>query len=333
MRILVVTNMYPTAERIHSGIFVARQVEDLRRSGLDVQVELLGGERGSIDYLMARNRIARIARRFDPDVIHAHFGYTGLSVIGLGRPFLLSLCGDDLNGTSNGRGQITLKSRLGILVSQVAAARAARVIVVTESLRGKLWRSSRERAEVLPYGIDDEAFRPMLKEQSREKLGIDTRGLVVAFVYPGRQPTKRLDLAESACNELRRRGREVRLLVVDGVAPDKMPLYYNAADCLLMTSDYEGSPNCVKEALACGVPVVSVRVGDVPDLLSVASRGRVVDREPAAIASGIESLCTMTSKGPRTSMLPTQFSVGDVGRRLRSTYTTIAQLSALPTRE
>jgi len=112
MKVLVVTNMYPTAAQPYFGIFVARQVEAVRRAGVDVVLEAIAGERGESDYLLARRRIARLVRSERPDVIHCHYGYTPLAAAFLGRPYVVTLCGDDINGALKSAAE---KSMRGVL--------------------------------------------------------------------------------------------------------------------------------------------------------------------------------------------------------------------------
>src|SRR5215831_3437865 len=98
--------MYPTPTDPVFGKFVERQVRALRDLGIEVQVVVVAAGYGRFDYLLGRRRVASLVRQFDPHVIHAHFGYTGLSAVGFGRPLVLSLCGDDLNGEASGSGGI-----------------------------------------------------------------------------------------------------------------------------------------------------------------------------------------------------------------------------------
>lgn len=318
LRVLVVTNMYPTAARPYFGIFVRRQVDALRRAGIDVELEVVAADRGELDYLGGRSRVAARVHRFRPHLIHCHYGYTPLAAAFAGRPYVLTLCGDDLNGQSNGRGGITLKSRAGTLVTQLFAVSARRVIVKSEEMRRRLWRRSRAKSELLPNGVNTTLFSPGSQREARERLGISAEAWVILFVNSIRQATKRLDLALATRDELARRGVPVHLLVAESVPADTMPWYYRAADVLLMTSDREGAPNCVKEALACGVPVVAVPVGDIPELITRPGMGRVVMRDPGALADGV--LAIGRAGHGRANLLPPELSEERVAERLIGIY-------------
>ncbi len=319
MKVLVVTNMYPTKDRPYFGIFVARQVDALRHEGVDIVLEVIAGDRGESDYLLARRRIAHRLRTEMPDVIHCHYGYTPLAAAFLGTPYIVTLCGDDVNGESDGKGSLTLKSRFGVLVTQLFAMGAGRVLVKNKAMQDRLWAMARAKSELLPNGIDDSVFFPRPRPVARQRFGIAHDVTVLAFVNSQHQRTKRLDIAVATRDELLRRGRSVQLLVAERVPPDEMPWYYSAADCLLMTSDLEGSPNSVKEALGCGIPVVSVPVGNVPDLINTRERGRIVPRDPVQLADAVEDVVRSRPAHSR-SLLPDSLRASIVARRLVAIY-------------
>ena len=319
LRVMVVTNMFPTEANPHFGIFVAREVNDVRQAGVEVSVEPIAGPRGELDYFFSRRRLSRAIARVRPDLLHVHFGYTQVPAAFLGLPYVVTLHGDDIQGESTGSGGITGKSRLGVMVTRILARRAARIIVLNEPMRRRLPPALQPRSVVLGGGVDDGHFSPGPKAEARRRLGLKDDDLVIAFVNSGRQPTKRLDLALATRDELVARGRPARLLVAEQVPADEIQWHYRAADALLMTSDLEGSPTCVKEALSCGTPVVSVAVGDVPDVVTTPEQGVIVERTPAALASGVE---TVVDRAPRErfSLLPSHLRASAVAGRLIDIY-------------
>jgi glycosyltransferase involved in cell wall biosynthesis len=326
LRLLVVSNMYPSEANPHSGIFVAREVSALQRAGVEVTVEPIAGPRGELDYFGSQARLARTISRTRPQLLHSHFGYTLVATAFLGLPNIVTLYGDDINGESTGRGGITLKSRIGVMVTRKLAHRAERIILQSDAMRHRLPGSLRPRSIVLGSGVDDLHFSPAPKPEARRRLGLGPDELVLVFVHSGRQPTKRLDLALATRAELEARGRATRLLVAEQVPADEIQWHYRAADALLMTSDLEGSPNCVKEALACGTPVVSVAVGDVPDLVTSPEQGIIVERTPAALASGVETVVTR-APAERVSLLPSHLRVSSVAGRLIEIYRSVLDRS------
>ncbi len=318
LRVLAVTNMYPSPTRPYFGIFVRRQVEAMRAAGVDMALEVIAADRGEGDYFVGRRRVMRAVREFRPALVHCHYGYTPLAAAFAGAPYLVTLCGDDINGQADGRGGRTLKSTLGIGVTQLFAALARRVIVKSEAMRRRLSPAARAKCDVLPNGVDTRLFAPGSRAEARARLGLPAEGLVVAFVNSAGQASKRLDLAEAVRDELVRRGRAPHLLVARSVPADDMPWHYRAADCLLVTSDSEGAPNVAKEALACGVPVVSVRVGDVPEVIDRAAMGAIVPRDPPRLADAVAALPPAPDLRP--SLLPDRYTSEAMVRRLLDIY-------------
>ncbi|MEO8226659.1 MAG: glycosyltransferase [Gemmatimonadota bacterium] len=321
-RVLVVTNMFPTASRPYFGIFVQRQIEALRRVGADVRVESVAGARGESDYLLGGARLRRAIREFSPALIHYHYGYTPLAGLFTRIPYIVTLCGDDINGASDGHGGTTVKSRVGVGVTRLLAAGARRIIVKSVAMRQRLSPAAARKTDIIPNGVATDIFSPGSRTEARARLGVPPDTLTLAFVNSIGQPTKRLDLAEAVRDELLRRGVPAHLLVAESVAPEEMPWFYRAADCLLMTSDREGAPNCVKEALACGVPIVGVAVGDLPELLTTAVLGRIVARDPARLADAVVALAPRPDTPP--SLLPAKFSDAAIAARVAQIYASVA---------
>src|SRR5436190_19931107 len=120
-RLLVTTNMYPHDGDPARGAFVAAQVVALRDCGLSVDVFHIRGDKASGQYAASIGQLRRRVRETRPDLVYAFYGLTGWVSLWQARPVVLSLAGDDILGTPNGRGGLTLKSRIGIALSQWAA--------------------------------------------------------------------------------------------------------------------------------------------------------------------------------------------------------------------
>jgi glycosyltransferase involved in cell wall biosynthesis len=143
---------------------------------------------------------------------------------------------------------------------------------------------------VIPNGVDLKLFSPGPQDEARKELGWDLQRPVALFNAGGNPKIKGLDVAEASMKVVQSRVPEAKLHVISSVEPMLMPLYYRAADVLLCTSIYEGSPNVVKEALACNLPVVSVPVGDVSERLAGVHPSAVVPRNPNAIGEALASM-------------------------------------------
>jgi glycosyltransferase involved in cell wall biosynthesis len=314
MRVLVVTNMYPSPVSTFRGVFVERQVQSLRDAGLEVEVETITVQRGRRDYLLGRARVGRRVHEFRPDVVHVHYGYTGLAGLGHGRPSVLTLHGSDLRRGTGTR----WRGRIGARLTTLLARGADSIIVQNKMMRRALPDRLAARTIVMPNGIDESMFRPLPSAEARARLDLPRDELIVMFVDAGDPRRKRPDLAAAALDCVVRRGRPARMLRASGVPAGEMPWYYAAADALLMTSDYEGSPMCVKEALACGTPVVSVPVGDVPDVVDRPELGAIAPRDPAMLAEALLAVAAQPRAG--ASLLPARLTSAAIAARLMAIY-------------
>jgi glycosyltransferase involved in cell wall biosynthesis len=320
LRVLAITNMYPGEDDPVYGVFVATQMQSIADAGVEVHVEFINGRRSALAYATAISRVRRLARTNRFDLVHAHFGLSGFASSFQPLPLVVSFCGDDLLGTPNGRGGITVKSWIGLRLSHFAARRADAIICKSEEMRSRFPRPlDVARALVIPNGVDTTRFSPGDRHEARKQLGLDFAECVVLFPHTPTERRKRLDLARDAVARLQQAGTPARLLIVEGVPPDRMPYYYRAADCMVVTSDWEGSPNVVKEALCCDLPVVAGDVGDVRQWLEKVPGNRVVARDPDAIA---EALRDLIRSGSRVDGTPVRFALGlpRIARRVIGVY-------------
>jgi teichuronic acid biosynthesis glycosyltransferase TuaC len=285
LRVLFVTNYRDAlSENPVHGIFAERQARSLREAGVEVTFFDLG-RRHSPLALLKRYRALRLEiRAIAPDLLHAQQGTVVSLVAALAfRPVVITFTGSDLLG---GASVPLLRGYLGILISNLTALLAKRMICVSPGLRDALWWR-RKNAVVIPHGVDTVAFSPGSREEARAAIGWDV-GKPIVMIGAGRDPrNKGLDIAEEAVSLARLEMPELELYVSKGIQPERMPLYFRAADALICSSRNEGSPNVVKEALACALPVIGVPVGDVAERLAGVEPSAVVQRNPEAIAKAI----------------------------------------------
>jgi glycosyltransferase involved in cell wall biosynthesis len=121
------------------------------------------------------------------------------------------------------------------------------------------------KSHIIPNGVDFKNYRPIDKKEALLKLAWDSSKRHILFSSNPERREKNYQLAESAIKILNNKNIELHFLM--NINQNEMPYYYNAADCLLLTSLYEGSPNVIKEAMACNCPIVSTDVGDVRILI------------------------------------------------------------------
>ena len=315
----------PGAAEGSSMIFARRQAEALRRRGIDVPVFHLGSRTSPKVLFSEWRRFRRELRIARPHVIHAHFGtvtalFAALSAQGI--PLAITYRGSDLNPVP-GAATERLRARIGHWFSQAAALAADQIVCVSEQLTRRLWWR-RDRAVVLPSGVDPDIFRPEPRDVARRRLGWKSDETVVLFNSGNGAPVKRRDLAEAAVACARRLRPSLRLEVMDGrTSPDLVPTLMNASDCLLVTSDHEGSPTVVQEALATDLPIVSVDVGDVRQRLEGIHATRIAPRDPEAIAAALNDVLALECRSNGRSKLA-ECSAHRVASELHAIYARIA---------
>lgn len=266
MKVLIATSIFPTKENPARGTFVRTQVEYLKRAGVEVELLVLQRRSQKLTYPKAALELRRRLTDGSIDLVHAHYSYVGIVARTQWKvPVVVSYCGDDLLGTMNLRGKPTLFSRLAVLAGRLLSNQVDGVIVKS---RGMASRLKRKDVHVIPHEIDFERFQPMDKGQARAILGLDLRKKYVLFAANPEIPVKRFSLAKAIADQMIVQDPAVELLVVYKEPQERLPLYMNACDALVFTSYQEGSPNVVKQAMACNLPIVSTDVGDVREIIS-----------------------------------------------------------------
>src|SRR5262245_31524466 len=196
-RLLIATNMYPSPSVPARGAFDQAQVDALAARGVPVKVFEVRGERRARNYAAAIGPLREAVRTWHADVVYAFYGLMGWVALWQPAPVVLSLAGDDVLGTPDGRGGITLRSRAAVCLTQWAARRAAVVCVQSEEMRSGLWGGAlRSRAQVSPYGVDHHRFAPGPQLEARERLDFPLHPPLVIFPNTPGEPRKRLPLAE-----------------------------------------------------------------------------------------------------------------------------------------
>lgn len=329
MKILLATNMYPTEDRPVYGDFVRTQVESLRRAGAEIEVVFIDGRLSDAEYLRGIWRIRALAG--PPfDLVHAHYGLTGFVAACQNRlPLVVTYHGDDLFGTPIRVGRLTLKSRIARRLGLWAARRAAAIVVQSQEMLRVLPKPERGKARVLPMGIDLERFRPLPREECCARLGLDPARRRILFLADPDRPVKRFALAAAAAGIVAHRFPDADLHVVTGRPPEEIPLHLNASDVLIVTSIHEGSPNVVREALACDIPVVSVPVGDVAERIGNVPGCHLVPPQVEALAAALEEVLAIPRRIPGRAAVEA-LSLPRIAGELLALYAEVAAAGARP---
>lgn len=261
IRVLMVTSDWLWNSWGGPAVFIARQADFLRREGVQVDLFPFQGARRPANYVAAWREVQRRLREGHYDLVHAQFGQSGITALPKRVPLVVTFRGDDLEGIIGENGRYIAAGWLLRLISRAVARRADAAIVVSEHMKQHLPGSV--AAHVLPSGIDLDLFRPEPQHLARSRLGLPTDRRLVLFVGNPDLARKRYGLAQQAV-EIVNRSIPTQLVAGWEKPHREIAALMSACDALVCTSMQEGSPNAVKEALACNLPVVAVRVGDVP---------------------------------------------------------------------
>ena len=227
--------------------FIQEQADALAKVGCEIGYFGIRGK-GVSGYLKQLPELKRKIKEFQPDIIHAHYGLSGL-LANLQRriPVVTTYHGSDINNTKARRfSKIAMKmSAYNVFVSQKTLDLA----------------KPKRNFVLLPCGINLEDYPVIDKLEARKQMGLDVQKKYVLFAGAFDNAVKNAPLAQQAVALL----PDVELLELKGYLRQQVALLMQAVDCFLMTSFTEGSPQVIKEAMACGCPIVSVDVGDVKE--------------------------------------------------------------------
>lgn len=272
MKILIIcSHRYYAPYTNYVAPFIYEQMQALQPLGCEFRVCFVKGG-GLKSYLRAWREMQKMVSTYQPDIIHAHYGLCCL-LANMQRkvPVVSTYHGSDINDP-----KIRVLSKIAIRLSQ-------NNIFVSERLKSLI--KNPQRAIVIPCSVDTTTFYPMDKMECRKQLGMDLGNTYVLFSKEFADTVKNYLLAKQAVEKY---NPQAQLLEFYGYAREQVPLLYNAVDLGLMTSFTEGSPQFVKEAVACGCPVVSTDVGDVREVIEGVSNCYLSTYEVDDVVNGMQ---------------------------------------------
>lgn len=250
--------------------FIVEQAEAIAKTGVEVDYFGVTGK-GIKGYLGNLVRLKQKIKEFKPDIIHAHYGLSGL-LANLQRkiPVVTTYHGSDINDPKVLR------------LSKIAIRLSAWNIFVSEKCVKMSAVAS--KYSLLPCGVDLDKFQPRSKQEARKVLDWDNDGKYVLFAGAFDNEVKNAPLAKAAVSLL----PGVTLVEMKGFSREQVANLFYAADAFLMTSFMEGSPQVIKEAMVCGCPIVSVDVGDVAEVINGVEGCYVANRNAEDISEKLK---------------------------------------------
>ena len=269
MRVLIVCK-YKENLPHNMAPFIWEQVQTLSGQGITFRFFLVKG-RGVGGYLKEISELKKVIKAFKPDIVHAHFGLCGL-LANLQRrvPVVTTYHGSDINNPKTRR-----LSKIAIMLSAHNIFVSKRLVDIAKP---------KKNYSVIPCGINLDDYPVLDKAEARRLMNFDLKKKYVLFAGAFDNPVKNPQLANEAVQLL----PGVELLELKGYSRRQVAHLMNAVDCFLMTSHTEGSPQVIKEAMACGCPIVSVDVGDVSSIISGIEGCFIADNSAEDIAEKIK---------------------------------------------
>ena len=322
MKILIVGNNKPG----HFAPFVEEQARALQQQGCEVVFYGVKGK-GLLGYLRALPALCRAIRAEQPNIVHAHYGLSGL-LANLQRrvPVVTTYHGSDINKPNILRfSKIAMRlSAWNIFVSK----RNVEIASLPDCLK--------KRSTLLPCGVNMTDDQLTSRAEARKALGIIDAAKIVLFAGAFNNMVKDPVLAQEAIDQCAKFTNGLRVLndlkdfndsaltlvELRGYTRAQVNQLMCAANCLLMTSKTEGSPQVIKEAMACGCPIVSVDVGDVAERVSGVEGCYVVSsREPKDIANALQLAMAFEGKtNGRQRIIEMGLNNEQVAKRLVEIY-------------
>lgn len=295
---------------------VSAQATSLIEHGIDLEFYTISGK-GVSGYLKEIAPLSRFIRAGNFDVIHAHYSFSGILATcasyltsplkGTALPLVVSLMGSDLQ-------QFSL---LKVLIKLMASKLWSKTIAKSQEMRSCI---GADNVYVIPNGVSLSVFHEIPQSVSREKIRLDNMDeTIVLFGADKQRSVKNYGLAEEA---LSKTGQEcLRVISLGNVPHELVPYYINSSDLTLLTSKWEGSPNIIKEAMACNCPIVCTDVGDVRWLLEGVSGSYVATHDAQDIAEKINRAIEFKGRtNGREKLISLQLDSKSVAERLVKVY-------------
>ncbi|MBI3502707.1 MAG: glycosyltransferase [Bacteroidetes bacterium] len=317
----------PRTKSGNGMIFARQQIQSLIEAGITAEIFFLNSRLNPLLLLKDFFKFFSVSKKFNTHIIHAHYGtvcsfFSALCAFFLRLPLVITFHGSDINNTAKVDG--FWRDLIGRTLSQISSLSATRIICVSKKIKEKLWWS-KKIAAIIPVGVNTDFFYPVPKNEARQKLNISSFEKIILFNAGKNPEIKRIDIAREVFQAVKKNIPEARMEILDGnVAYDKIPFYMNAADCLLLTSDSEGSPTIVKESLMCNLPVVSVDAGDVEEQLDGIYPSKIVSRDLNQISNAVSEILYLNQNSNGRTKLE-NYSDKEIAKKIKKIYSEIIQ--------
>ncbi len=282
--------------------FIKEQADALVRQGIEIDYFTIKGK-GIKGYLNQLRSLKQKIKEFTPDIIHAHYGLSGL-LANLQRrvPVVTTFHGSDINNP-----KVRTFSKLAIWLSAHNVFVSQRLIEIAQP---------KKKYSLLPCGVNVEELQFIEKADARVKMGLQADKKYVLFAGSFDNNVKNALLAKDAIALL----PNVELLELRGYSRQEVTILLYAVDAFLMTSFTEGSPQVIKEAMACGCPIVSVDVGDVASVIHRTAGCYLAERHSQELAEKLKQAMQHSRTNGKNRIIELGLENETIARQLIQIY-------------
>lgn len=311
MKVLHITNNYPTEKFPIFGIFVKEQIDSLSRIGIDNDVFFINGrENGKKEYINSIFRLRKHLKTKNYDIIHCHHAYSAVVLFFTFRSCryktIISYQNDPIK-----EGGSFLYRYLRLFSDAIILKNYDQKFVSKKTF-------------YLPNGVDIDFFKPYDKHRCKIELNLNPEFNYILFMDSyKRRRQKRIDRFNETISILKQNGNplNVQPLILTNTDRQLIPYYINASTLHLLTSDFEGSPNSVKECLACNTKVVSTPVGNVEDLIGDVPGCYISPSfDPSSLAELVIKSIKFSDFQGRSKLIDKNFDIESVALRIEKIY-------------
>lgn len=257
----------------------------MKKQGIELEYFAIQGK-GFIGYMRNLPELKRIIKSFNPDLVHAHYSLSAATASSVCRKaMVVSLMGSDT--------VVSLPMKL--IIRLLSALKWKAILVKSEGMRRNIGICS---SIVIPNGVDTEYWYQLEQTECKKKIGYDIQRKQVIWLANPMRYSKNIELANQALQKVQ--DTDIEFKVVYDIPHDKVLYHLNAADVILLTSRWEGSPNVIKEAMACNCPIVSTDVGDVRQVIGETEGCFITTFEPDDVARKIQLALNFAEQRGRT---------------------------------
>jgi teichuronic acid biosynthesis glycosyltransferase TuaC len=256
MKILYVTNMFPNKRNMNFGIFIKEQIDYYAKiHAPEYEVYFVDGKKSKLNYIKSIFNVNKLIRKNNYDLVHIHFGLSGIFLLFnpfIKTPVIVTLHGSDIQSYN--------KEGLTQKISKKVVSRSDKAIILNDNMINIL-KDYKDKLIKIPCGIDLSLF-------NLDRNNINNESFVIGFPSSRNREVKNYPFFAKVIENLENQGYPIKVVEFDNFTRKEVVENLSKLDCLLMTSFSEGSPQIIKEALACNVPIVSINVGDIELLLN-----------------------------------------------------------------